>query len=49
MENVPAVSLKGTAFGASRAEGARKMRVQYDLDWDKFINMYVERLTKPTR
>jgi inosine-uridine nucleoside N-ribohydrolase len=27
-------------------EGARKMLVQTDLDWDKFIRLYVERLTR---
>ena len=29
------------------AEGARKVLVQYDLDWDRFINLYVERVTRP--
>lgn len=28
------------------AEGAQKMAVQYDLDWDKFIRLYVERVTR---
>lgn len=27
------------------AEGASKVRVQYDLDWDRFIRLFVERLT----
>jgi inosine-uridine nucleoside N-ribohydrolase len=27
-------------------EGARKMTVQTDLDWDKFIRLYVERVTR---
>src|SRR5690606_9431155 len=29
------------------AEGARKMQVQTDLDWDGFIRLYVERVTRP--
>jgi inosine-uridine nucleoside N-ribohydrolase len=29
------------------AEGAQKMAVQYDLDWDRFIRMFVERVTRP--
>ena len=29
------------------AEGAQKMQVQYDLDWDRFIRMFVDRVTKP--
>jgi len=29
------------------AEGAQKMAVQYDLDWNRFIRMFVERVTKP--
>ncbi len=41
----------GVSVGSTRlwphAEGARKMRVQYDLDWERFINLYVERLTRP--
>ena len=28
------------------AEGAQKMVVQYDLDWDKVIRLYVERVTR---
>ena len=28
------------------AEGVRKMTVQTDLDWDKFIRLYVERVTR---
>lgn len=28
------------------AEGAQKIQVQYDLDWERFINLYVERVTK---
>lgn len=29
------------------AEGAQMMNVQYDLDWTKFIEMFVERITRP--
>jgi inosine-uridine nucleoside N-ribohydrolase len=29
------------------AEGAQKMNVQYDLDWTKFIEMFVARVTRP--
>lgn len=28
------------------AEGARKMAVQYDLDWERFIQLFVERVTR---
>ena len=28
------------------AEGARRMSVQYDLDWERFITMFVERVTR---
>jgi inosine-uridine nucleoside N-ribohydrolase len=46
----------GPSYGASiggkeiwpGAEGAQKMQVQYDLDWDKFIRLYVERVTRKT-
>jgi len=31
------------------AEGAWKMSVQYDLDWPRFINLYVERVTRKER
>lgn len=43
----------GTSVGWDRpkpwpyAEGAKKMQVQYDLDWNRFITMFVERVTKP--
>lgn len=41
----------GVSVGGRRpwpgSEGARKMLVQYDLDWERFINLYVERATKP--
>lgn len=30
-------------------EGARKMQVQTDLDWDRFIRLYIERVTAPGR
>jgi inosine-uridine nucleoside N-ribohydrolase len=40
----------GVSVGGSRmwpgAEGARKIEVQHDLDWERFIKLYVERLTK---
>ena len=29
------------------AEGAQKIKVLYDIDWDRFINMFVERLRAP--
>jgi inosine-uridine nucleoside N-ribohydrolase len=29
------------------ADGARKMQVQYDIDWPRFIRMYIDRTTKP--
>ena len=29
------------------AEGAQKIQVQYDLDWDRFIRLFVERVTRP--
>ena len=28
------------------AEGARKMAVQHDLDWERFIRFFVERVTR---
>src|SRR5262245_22282799 len=40
----------GTSVGGKAlwpgAEGAQKMAVQYDLDWDRFIRMFVERVTR---
>jgi inosine-uridine nucleoside N-ribohydrolase len=40
----------GVSVGAPQTwpggEGARKMQVQTDLDWDKFIRLYVERVTR---
>jgi inosine-uridine nucleoside N-ribohydrolase len=40
----------GTSVGAPQpwpgGEGAKKMAVQVDLDWDKFIRLYVERVTR---
>ncbi len=40
----------GVSVGAPQiwpgGEGARKMLVQTDLDWDKFIQLYVERVTR---
>ena len=29
------------------AEGAQKMPVQHDLDWDRFIRMFIERVSRP--
>lgn len=29
------------------AEGAHKMAVQHDLDWERFIEMFIERVAKP--
>ncbi len=41
----------GTSIGWTaiwpHAEGAQKMQVQYDLDWDRFIRLFVDRVTKP--
>lgn len=41
----------GVSVGGKRlwpgAEGAQKIQVQHDLDWDRFIHMYIERVTKP--
>ena len=31
------------------AEGARQVDVQYDLDWPRFINMFIERIGNPLR
>ena len=28
------------------AEGAKKMKVQYDLDWERFIETFVERIRR---
>ncbi|HAK57249.1 MAG TPA: hypothetical protein DCP38_17490, partial [Acidobacteria bacterium] len=28
------------------AEGAPRVQVQYDLDWDRFIRMFVERVSR---
>ena len=40
----------GVSVGAPQlwpgGEGARKMQVQTDLDWDRFIRLYVERVTR---
>jgi len=40
----------GVSVGAPQpwpgGEGARKMTVQTDLDWDRFIRLYVERVTR---
>jgi inosine-uridine nucleoside N-ribohydrolase len=43
----------GVSVGGDRlwpgAEGAKRIQVQYDLDWERFINLYVERLRQPVR
>jgi inosine-uridine nucleoside N-ribohydrolase len=43
----------GTSIGGAEpwpgAEGARKVRVQYDLDWKRFIAMFVERVQRTGR
>jgi purine nucleosidase len=43
----------GVSVGAPQTwpggEGARKMLVQTDLDWDKFIHFYIERVTATRR
>lgn len=41
----------GTSVGAAQpwpgGEGAKKMQVQIDLDFDEFIRLYVQRVTRP--
>ena len=41
----------GTSIGGEEpwpgAEGARKMAVQYDVDWERFITLFVERVRRP--
>ena len=45
----------GISYGVSvggreiwpHAEGAAKMNVQYDLDWPRFIDMFIERVQRP--
>lgn len=41
----------GVSVGAPQpwpgGEGAKKMQVQTDLDWEKFIQLYVERVSRP--
>ena len=45
----------GISYGVSvggreiwpHAEGAAKMNVQYDLDWPRFIEMFIERVQRP--
>jgi inosine-uridine nucleoside N-ribohydrolase len=29
------------------AEGAQRVQVEHDVDWDRFINLYIERITRP--
>ena len=42
------VSVGGRALWPG-AEGAQQMDVQYDLDWPRFIEMFVERIQRPLR
>jgi inosine-uridine nucleoside N-ribohydrolase len=41
----------GTSVGSPApwpgSDGVRKMAVQHDLDWDRFIRLFVERVTRP--
>jgi inosine-uridine nucleoside N-ribohydrolase len=41
----------GTSHGFARpwpgAEGVRKMSVQHELDWNRFIEMFIERVARP--
>ena len=41
----------GTSLGAETiwpgAEGAQKMNVQYELDWPRFIDLFIERVSQP--
>ena len=41
----------GTSLGAATiwpgAEGAQKMNVQYELDWPRFIDLFIERVSRP--
>ena len=43
----------GASVGGPRmwpfAEGAKKMRVQHDLDWPRFMRLFVDRLSAPVR
>lgn len=42
----------GTSVGGREiwpgAEGAQKMQVQHDIDWPRFMNLFVERMQAPT-
>lgn len=42
----------GTSIGGTElwpgAEGARRMQVQFGLDWERFFGLFVERVTRPT-
>ncbi|MCY3965382.1 MAG: nucleoside hydrolase [Acidobacteria bacterium] len=52
VDSNPGISY-GTSLGGPRlwpgAEGAQKMTVQYDLDWERFIRMFIERVGGPLR
>ena len=39
-------SIGGTALWPG-AEGAQKMAVQHELDWERFIQMFIERVSRP--
>jgi len=39
------VSVGGEKLSSGTA-GAQKMQVQYDMDFDRFIRLYIERMTK---
>ena len=38
-----------TFLRATGAAGATKMQVQYDIDWPRFIDMFVTRVRGPLR
>jgi inosine-uridine nucleoside N-ribohydrolase len=40
------VSVGGTKLWPG-AEGARKVQVEHDVDWDRFITLYIERMARP--
>ena len=41
----------GVSVGGSKlwpgAAGAQKMQVEHDIDWDRFIDLYIDRMTRP--
>src|SRR5215831_3666760 len=42
------VSIGGTDIWPG-AEGSKRISVQYDLDWERFIHLFIARVTSPTR